>query len=135
MIVIVCGGRVGRNLSKRRVYEVLDRWAAAWISEGIKVVTGGAKWVDTWAVDWAKDRGHDWQVFAIDGELDGYKFNAPFNRNRRMNREAVPDCCLGFPGGGGTNDMMDICHASGVPVGDIEINDNGTWEIKWWPQK
>lgn len=135
MNVLVAGGRVGRNLSKVRVWTVLDAWAAPWIEEGIVVFTGGAKWVDTWALDWARARGHTYTSVPIDEEEDGYRADAPFNRNRRLYRTATPDCCLGFPGGGGTLDMMDICHRAGVPVGDVEIAENGEWEIKWWPQK
>jgi hypothetical protein len=72
----------------------------------------------------------------ISGAKDGYKPDAPKNRNRRMLEENMDaEACIGFPGGGGTFDMMDRCHAAGLPVGDIEINDDGSWEIKWWPQK
>lgn len=132
---IVCGGRVGRNLTKRRVYEVLSHLAEQWEGE-ITVVHGAAAWVDTWAGHWAVDHGHRERPVAISGLKDGYKPDAPKNRNRRMLEENLDaDLCLGFPGGGGTFDMMDICHAAGIPVGDVEINDDGTWEIKWWPTK
>jgi hypothetical protein len=53
-----------------------------------------------------------------------------------MYREAGQiDECLGFPGGGGTFDMMTVCHDAGVPVADVDIEVDGSWEVKWWPAK
>ena len=133
---IVCGGRVGRGLTKNLVWSVLDTLAERCPENRITVVHGGAVWVDTWAGEWAKARGHLECRVEINGELDGYRERAPMNRNRRMLQENIEaDRCLGFPGGGGTNDMMEICHKAGIPVGDIEVESNGDWELKWWPQK
>lgn len=133
--VIICGGRVGRNLTKRRVYTVLDARSDDW-TKPIRVVHGCAAWVDTWGGQWARESGHAEIKVPIDNTKDGHKPDAPKNRNKRMLQENLDaDECLGFPGGNGTNHMMDICHAAGIPVGDVEFNDDGTWEIKWWPQK
>lgn len=135
---IVCGGRVGRNLTKRRVFEVLDYLAsdAKDAVSRVEIVHGSAAWVDTWAGQWAKARGHLESPVPIDDDLDGMHVHGPRNRNRRMlNKHPNAAFCLGFPGGGGTNDMMTLCHAAGMPVADVEIERDGTWEIKWWPQK
>lgn len=133
---IVCGGRVGRNLTKRRVWAVLDKLAIGEKGERIKLVHGGAVWVDTWAGEWARHHDQEEIVVAIDDELDGMHVHAPRNRNRRMlDKYRTADLCVGFPGGPGTLDMMTLCHGAGIPVGDVEIERDGNWEIKWWPQK
>jgi len=134
---IVCGGRVGRHLSRRRVQEVLDHLAESLGSQdALTVIHGQAPWVDQWAGRCARDRGHFEDAIPIDDEIDGISFHAPKRRNVRMyEKHQDAECCIGFPGGGGTNHMMDVCHEAGIPVGDVEIDKDGTWEIKWWPQK
>jgi hypothetical protein len=133
--VIICGGRVGRNLSKRRVYSVLDECVKTWTAP-IQLVHGNAAWVDTWGGQWARESGYREIAVPISGQKDGHRPDAPFRRNARMLAEHLDaDVCLGFPGGGGTFDMMERCHDAGIPVGDVEFNDDGTWEIKWWPKK
>lgn len=132
--IIVCGGRVGRNLTKQRVYRVLDSLTHNW-PDPFRIVQGGAKFADTWSGQWALDRGHAMQPVPIHSVFDGDDLDAPYNRNARMARDFPPHACVGFPGGNGTLHMMTICHDLGVPVADVEINHDGTWEIKWWPQK
>jgi hypothetical protein len=132
--IIVAGGRVGRNLSKAIVWAVLDDLSQRWPNP-FRIVHGAAAWTDTWAGQWGYDRHHPVQPVPVDGNLDGYKDRAPFRRNMRMQRDFPAYLCLGFPGGGGTNSMLEICHDAGVPVGDVEINDNGTWRVNWWPMK
>lgn len=131
--IIVCGGRVGRNLSKARVYRVLDHLAPNW-PEGFRIVQGRAAWVDRWAGAWALDRGHPMQPVPIDERLDDGP-NAPMLRNRRMARDFPPYACVGLPGGGGTLDMMTICHDLGCPVADVDLHPDGTFDIHWWPPK
>lgn len=133
--IIVCGGRVGRGLSKALVYQVLDLLAAEQFPQPFRIVQGRAAMVDTWAGEWALDRGHKMQPVPVDPRLDGAKEDAPFNRNARMQRDFPASVCVGFPGGGGTLNMMTICHDAGVPVADVEIAFDGTVEIKWWPKK
>ncbi|AFU88062.1 GTP-binding domain [Caulobacter phage CcrColossus] len=133
-VVIVAGGRVGRNLTKGRVWRILDERSKDWVKP-ITIVHGDAVYTDQWAGQWAVFRGHREKRVPIRGDLDGYREKAPFNRNQRMfDEQAVVDECLGFPGGNGTLNMMDICHKAGVPVGDIEIEADGEYTIKWWPQ-
>ena len=135
--IIVCGGRVGRNLTKQRVYAVLSALTAGEPAGGlITIVHGDAAWVDKWSGQWARDHGHTEIKVPVDSRLDGYRETAPKNRNGRMLKQHMDaDYNLGFPGGGGTFDMMDRCHAVGMPVADVELRDDGTWEVKWWPQK
>jgi hypothetical protein len=132
--IIVCGGRVGRNLTEARVWLVLDKLAESW-PKPFRIVHGGAKWVDSWAGRWGYSRGHQVQPVPVDGRLDGFKDNAPFKRNERMQEHFPATYCVGFPGGGGTNSMMEICHDAGVEVIDIEFYDDGTWEAKRWATK
>lgn len=132
--IIVCGGRVGRGLSEAVVFGVLDAMAPNF-PQPFRIVQGNAAMVDRWAGAWALRRGHKMQPVPVDGRLDGHKDDAPFNRNARMQRDFPASVCVGFPGGGGTFSMMEICHAAGVPVADVEISFDGTVEIKWWPTK
>jgi len=133
--VIVCGGRVGRNLSRDVVFAALDILAKESFPTPFRIVQGAAKKVDTWAGQWALQRGHKMQPVPIDPRFDGDHSNSPFNRNARMQRDFPASVCVGFPGGGGTLNMMTICHDAGVPVADVEIAFDGTVEIKWWPPK
>jgi hypothetical protein len=135
LIVLVCGGRVGRNLSRVRVWAVMEEWARQHLGEELTVVAGGARYVDTWAVEWAWHRGHKVIEVKIDSEIDGHLSDAPFRRNERMHRETRPDVCLGFPGGGGTNHMMKFSHDAGTPVVDVEIEEDGAFRLIWWPAK
>lgn len=132
--IIVCGGRVGRNLTKQRIWRVLDALAPNWPTP-FRIVQGKAVWVDTWAGEWSLARGHPMQPVPVDERFDGVRHDAPFNRNQRMADDFPPYACVGFPGGGGTNNMMAICHDLGVPVADVELHDDGTWEVHWWPPK
>lgn len=132
--IIVCGGRVGRNLTKAVIWEVLDHLAPMWPSP-FRVVQGGAKKADEWSGEWALNRRRPMQPVPVDARFDGGADDAPFKRNKRMADHFPPHACVGFPGGGGTFNMMTICHDLGVPVADVELYDDGTWEIKWWPIK
>lgn len=132
--VIVAGGRVGRGLTEARVWAVLDELSRAFPTP-FRIVHGAAKMTDTWAGTWGYARGHKVQPIPVDSRLDGYADDAPFNRNARMQRDFPAAVCVGFPGGGGTLNMMTICHDAGVPVADVDLYDDGTWEVKWWPTK
>lgn len=153
---IICGGRNGsvqRGLTKMRVWKVLDDMYDsamqaeydALAAQGILVdtmfpqvltiVEGGAKWTDTWAGEWADNRGHVRVTVPIDEALDGVEWNCGHKRNKRM-YEAHKDAerLVGFPGGGGTNNMMALCQDRGMPVAEVELNAS-SYRIRWWPQR
>lgn len=132
--IIVCGGRVGRNLTRNRVWSVLDHLRPNW-PEPFRIVQGKAAFADQWAGSWALARGVPMQPVPIDPRFDGDFDDAPFNRNQRMADHFPPYACVGFPGGGGTLHMMKICHDLGCPVADVDLNHDGTFKIHWWPQK
>lgn len=132
--IIVCGGRVGRNLTQQRVWRVMDALAPNW-PQPFRIVQGAAQYADKWSGQWAVRRGHAMQPVPIDPRFDGDDLDAPFRRNQRMADHFPPYACVGFPGGNGTLHMMTICHDLGVPVADVDLNHDGTWEIHWWPQK
>lgn len=132
--IIVCGGRVGRNLTRNRVWAVLDHLRPNWPLP-FRVVHGNADWTDKWAGAWGYARGVPVQPVPIDERFDGDLDDAPFNRNQRMADHFPPYACVGLPGGGGTLNMMTICHDLGCPVADVDLNPDGTFRIHWWPQK
>lgn len=133
MKVLVCGGRKG--VRAKEVFMVLDRVAELLGSSDIEIAEGRALGVDQAAGAWADHKAHAHWKFPINNEVDGVDpMTAPKRRNQRMLDTFKPDICVGLPGGGGTNDMMDRCHRAGVPVWDIEFKDGGFVIHQWQRQ-
>lgn len=99
MRVIVCGGRDFDNVAY--VWSCLDKFHA---DNGItELMQGGARGVDTFARDWARNKGIKRYVCHADWETHGRA--AGPKRNARM-LEWKPDVVVAFPGGRGTADMV-----------------------------
>ena len=101
--IVVAGGREYENYPE--LSQKLDRV----ISElntppGMKlnIVSGGARGADTLAEKYAQERGLGLQVFKADWEGQG--LNAGMNRNRQM--AEAGDILVAFPGGSGTENMI-----------------------------
>jgi hypothetical protein len=121
IVVCVCGGRVG--VSDVQVFKVLNHIAKSegWTPDLIEVIEGGAPCVDRFAGRWARKNAYAHATFRVNKDIDGADDQAPKRRNRRMKEQGRPQVCIGFPGGPGTRDMMDICHRAGVRVLDVEL--------------
>ena len=94
MRVLVCGGRDYTNKEKvyTTLYSICDEFAVVhW--------TG----LDVYPADWER-----------------YGLSAGYRRNRQMLEEGKPDLVVAFPGGKGTNMMVDIARKAGVPVRIID---------------
>lgn len=77
------------------------------------VIHGGAKGADSLAGRWARECGvHTASVPALWGD---HGKAAGHIRNRIM-LGLCPDYCVAFPGGKGTEGMVSLCEAAGVPV-------------------
>lgn len=81
------------------------------------IISGGARGVDSAAIDWAvvnwcpfKEYKADWQQY---GKAAGVI------RNRQMLDEGKPDLVVAFPGGKGTAHMVSIAKERGIPVKEI----------------
>jgi hypothetical protein len=111
--VLVCGGR--RYDDAARVNEVLDHLAA---SQPVDVlIHGAARGADLLAVDWAIRHQIPLLEFGADWAAHG-KAAGPI-RNRRMLLEGKPDLVIAFPGGKGTENMVNQARKAGVQVEEI----------------
>ncbi|MBQ8793099.1 MAG: DUF2493 domain-containing protein [Clostridia bacterium] len=101
MVAVVAGSRTYRN--KRRVFEVLDQFAAAGLID--RVVSGCAAGPDSDAIEWAEMNGVPVDKHAAD--WDSYGNSAGFIRNAEM--AAIGDILLAFWDGKskGTKHMID----------------------------
>lgn len=138
--MIVCGPRVG--ILARHVFQVLEV-ATRRLPEPhrVEVVEGAAACVDQAAGAWADRNAHAHWRFPINDWLDGEDpMTAPKNRNARMLHSSKASLCLGFPGHGGTNDMMVRAHDAGVTVWEVELSPEGgerptSFSIRAWGHK
>lgn len=101
--VVVAGGREYENYPElsQKLDQVISQLN---IPPGMKVniVSGGARGADTLAEKYAQERGLGLQVFKADWEGQG--LSAGMNRNRQM--AEVGDVLVAFPGGTGTENMV-----------------------------
>jgi predicted Rossmann-fold nucleotide-binding protein len=109
VILIACGGRDYADTD--RVFKALD---AVHAKRPIKVlIHGGAPGADHAAMSWAKTRGvHHAKVEAL---WEVHEKAAGPLRNRAM-AGLRPDGVVAFPGGKGTEDMIDVAEAAGIKV-------------------
>jgi hypothetical protein len=122
MIVLVCGGRwFGRDsegkpdeLVKREIESFVDVMMELHDRHGFtEVIDGGAPGADSLAHDWATYMGiKSTRVFA-DWDRHG-KAAGPI-RNREM-LKLKPQLVVAFPGGRGTEDMINIASKAGIQV-------------------
>jgi hypothetical protein len=108
MKVLVCGGRF--YLDYKKVKQVLD---AAHKAEPIKMlIHGGARGADTMAGVWAEETGV--QIWVFEAEWGKYGKRAGYLRNKKMLDTSKPDLVIAFPGGRGTEMMVDIAQKARV---------------------
>ncbi len=114
MRVLVCGGRDGQD--EDYVDKTLDRLLAT-RGPFERLMHGDARGVDKMAGKWARAHGvlewdflPEWhRVDAHDGE----------GRNQRMIAECAPDLVIAFPGGVGTESMIEAARAAAIEVVEI----------------
>lgn len=130
MKVLVCGGR--NYADKAKVFQVLD-YLHLNRSPITLIIHGCATGADSLGKEWADARGVEPDGFpALWSDLtardaviryrkDGtaYNANAGPTRNTKMLREGKPDCVVAFPGGSGTQNMIDQARAAGVRVFEV----------------
>lgn len=135
-VVLACGGRHYQD--KDLVFSTLDDLHA--LLPITKLVHGAATGADALAQDWAKARGipetgrqyeAQWKDIDVPGAVirkhrDGSKYNvlAGYMRNQLMLYAEKPDLGVVFPGGNGTDDMMDRLRVAEVPI--TEVKEDGT---------
>ena len=130
MKVLVCGGR--NYADQDKVFEVLD-----YIHQNRAPITllihGAATGADAIAREWAKVRKVEDDPYpalwtwleapnaVIKRRADGtaYNVNAGPDRNAKMLAVGKPDAVVAFPGGRGTNGMIEKSRQAGVRVWEI----------------
>jgi len=104
--VLVCGGRGYRD-SK-------TAWSVLGSMDVELVIHGGASGADAIAGEWARFAGVPCLVFPASWLFYG-KRAGPV-RNAWMLKYGRPDLVLAFPGGPGTENMIQQAKAAGIPV-------------------
>lgn len=143
MIVLVCGGRDFGDLA--RIKRDDPRWAQCeneyrfvmstlddilhpqqmitddmdtWLPHDIYIVTGGARGVDSVAIDWAVTNWADgFAEYKADWQTHGK--SAGWIRNQQMLDEEAVDLVIAFPGGKGTADMVRRAKKANIPVMEV----------------
>lgn len=98
---LICGGRDFAN------EPMLDRALSALIlhpKESV-IIHGGATGADIMAAAWGERRGAS--VYAVPANWKDHGKAAGPVRNAIMLRDFYPDVVIAFPGGNGTDDMID----------------------------
>lgn len=110
MRLLVCGGR---DYSDRAtLFAKLDEYLAKFGS--LCIIAGKAAGADSLAEDWARLRGASFHGFKADWQKHG-KAAGPI-RNQTMIDKGDPHLVLAFPGGRGTEDMVNRANAAHVTV-------------------
>ena len=118
-MLLVCGGR--DYADRARVWDLLDRVARRMAITAVR--HGAASGADTLAGEWAMEswvpeepRPAAWRSGGRRGPVD---FSAGPKRNAAMPAEGGVAACVAFPGGPGTENMVERCKRAGVPVWEV----------------
>lgn len=114
MRVLVCGGRDFTD--KDLMFDFLDKHEADY--GPYTVIQGGARGADALAKEWANDLNLPVEEYKADWLLYG-KAAGPI-RNKQMLDEGKPDLVIAFPGGRGTQNMIQQAIKAGVKVITVE---------------
>ena len=116
MKVLVCGGR--KYSDYNTVSEVLDAQIFEHFGDypyqNVTIIQGEAKGADKLGKLFAQARSCDLESYPAD--WDKYGKSAGFIRNKQMLEEGKPDLVVAFPGGKGTQMMVDIAVKAGVKI-------------------
>lgn len=112
MKVIVCGGRDYSN--REFLFEKLQEIHS--INPITCLIHGGARGVDSLAKEWALLNNIETKEYLADWNKHGKA--AGFIRNKEMLKEN-PIAVIAFPGGNGTQNMIDISRKANIFVMEI----------------
>lgn len=130
MRVLICGGRdFGKTdrteydsamlfLIKRFTEYLPDPENTSNHYGELTIIEGGAAGADTIARDFATIQWLMLETYKADWNKWG-RSAGPI-RNKQMLKEGKPDLVIAFPGGSGTQNMIDQAKAAGIPVEEIE---------------
>ena len=114
MRVLVCGGRDGQDIDY--VENTLNRLLAT-RGPWERLIHGDARGVDRMAGKWARDH----HVLEWDFLPEWHRVEAEdgLSRNQRMIETGAPDLVIAFPGGAGTENMVELAKAANIEVVEI----------------
>jgi hypothetical protein len=117
MRVLVCGGRDATREQAAFVYGYLSEEFNGVVTEPLTIISGAARGVDSVAAEWATDQMSG-NVILVEYPADWEKHGkrAGYLRNVQMLEEGKPDLVIAFPGGRGTQMMINLAKGAGVPV-------------------
>lgn len=122
MRVIVCGGRNFKD--RAMLFRVLTELHREY--PFVTLFEGGAKGADRYAAEWAAENGVESQ--RIKANWKQYGLGAGIRRNRHMLWTADPHRVIAFPGGAGTEDMVQRALREGHTV--IRVKEDGTYDTE-----
>tara|TARA_Y100000310_G_scaffold345352_1_gene464046 strand:- start:8357 stop:8725 length:369 start_codon:yes stop_codon:yes gene_type:complete len=119
MKVLVCGGRDYNGVGiVYRTLDELDNDLREKNGRGInQIIAGGARGADSLAEMYAEQRNIPRRIFKA--KWDKYGKKAGYLRNVQMLEEGMPDMAVAFPGGKGTDMMVNILQSANIPVIDM----------------
>lgn len=114
MRILVCGGRDFSDSN------LLNKFLNQYLSDidDLVIIQGDAKGADYLAKLWAVSNTVKFESFPADWKKYGKR--AGYIRNTQMLNEGKPDIVVAFPGGKGTQMMITLAEAAGVPVVNVE---------------
>lgn len=113
MKVLICGGRDFSDFEY--MSDILND--AHIFYDFTLVIEGGAKGADSLARKWAESKGIPVHTFPADWKFYGKR--AGFVRNQQMIDEGQPDIIFAFPGGNGTQDMINRGKKNNISVYEV----------------
>lgn len=111
MRILVCGGREFDDL--QLLFDTMEELNLD-EKQPITIIAGEAKGADWLARVYAKYCGWEYEGYPADWKAHGKA--AGHIRNGRMLLEGKPDLVVAFPGGKGTQNMIQQAEKAGVPV-------------------
>lgn len=128
-VVLVCGGREFK--ARKLLFNVLD-----YIHNGrpfTKVVQGYARGADRLAHDWAVSRevpntNRQYEITPAMWEQMGY--SAGYLRNKAMRDGEQPDLVVAFPGGNGTDMMVNLAKQADIDYVRVRRDGRLLWHVK-----
>lgn len=114
MKILICGGRNYSNT--HQAFKDLDEFHKE--HNVTEVIHGGARGADSIGGHWAELRNIPVTVYPA--QWDKYGKSAGYRRNHDMATHGKPDAVLAFPGGRGTQHMIDIANKMNITVYEQE---------------
>lgn len=112
MRVLICGGR---DFTDSELFEkIMDEY----VGKITTVIHGSARGADTLGHLWGLR--HNLEILEYPANWNYGKSAGPI-RNAQMLTEGKPEIVIAFPGGKGTQNMIDQAKKAGIPVEVIEI--------------